>query len=437
LDVSRINNFKIENIDLPYLARVKSHIPDSPPIDILNTMIDQIMKTRFKQRIKKGENVAITVGSRYIDRIPEIVRVVIGVIKRLGANPFIVPAMGSHGGGEAKGQTEILQNYGITENYVGAKIISSMAVECIGKTKTGIPLYIDRNALLADKIIVMNRIKVHPDFSGEIESGLMKMIAIGLGNIKGASIIHSFGIGNFGKIIPMIAQEMLERTTISLGIALLENGHGKLQEIRAIDPEKIFEEEKKLLKKEKLMMPKLPFQEVDILIVNEMGKDISGDGMDPNIIGRSESIEKNAGKNIKIIIPLDLSKKTKGNAAGIGLADIITKKLFDKIDFNTTYTNYITSNNYLKAKIPMVLKNEEFALKTAMSFLNKDEKNIKLVRIKDTLHIEEMEVSKPLLKQIQNQNNIEILGEPRKLKSDNKGFFLDYPYIKIIRGVDI
>jgi hypothetical protein len=291
--------------------------------------------------------------------------------------------------------------------------------------------------LLADKIIVMNRIKVHPDFSGEIESGLMKMIAIGLGNIKGASIIHSFGIGNFGKIIPMIAQEMLERTTISLGIALLENGHGKLQEIRAIDPEKIFEEEKKLLKKEKLMMPKLPFQEVDILIVNEMGKDISGDGMDPNIIGRSESIEKNAGKNIKIIIPLDLSKKTKGNAAGIGLADIITKKLFDKIDFNTTYTNYITSNNYLKAKIPMVLKNEEFALKTAMSFLNKDEKNIKLVRIKDTLHIEEMEVSKPLLKQIQNQNNIEILGEPRKLKSDNKGFFLDYPYIKIIRGVDI
>ena len=221
---------------------------------------------------------------------------------------------------------------------------------------------------------------------------------------------------------------MLEKAPIALGIALLENNYSKLSEIVAIDPENFLEVEKKHLKKEKLLMPKLPLSEIDILLVNEIGKDISGAGMDPNIIGRSKSTEKNIGKNIHIIIPLDLTERTHGNAAGIGLSDLITKKLFEKIDFNIFYTNLLASNGYLEGKIPLVLKNDEYVIKVAMKILNKNCKNVKMVRIQNTLNIIEMEVSKALLGEIKNNKKINIVGEGRRLKTDKGGNLLTYPY---------
>jgi hypothetical protein len=282
--------------------------------------------------------------------------------------------------------------------------------------------------MLADAIIVVARIKPHTDFSGEIESGLLKMLAIGLGKHKGATIIHNYGIKSFFKIIPEVGLKVLEKAPIALGIALLENNYSKLSEIVAIDPENFLEVEKKLLKKEKLLMPKLPLSEIDILLVNEIGKDISGAGIDPNIIGRSESTEKNIGKNIHIIIPLDLTERTRGNAAGIGLSDLITKKIFEKIDFNIFYTNLLASNGYLEGKIPIVVKNDEHAIKIAMKILNKNCENVKMVRIQNTLNIIKMEVSRALLGEVRNNKNIKIIGEERRLKTDKRGNLLTYPY---------
>jgi len=432
MDVSKVKNIDIEKIVLPEMIKIENKISDLHSIDIFDIFSivkEQIAKTKFKERNKSGLKVAITAGSRDIDQFDKVIKAVAMDVKELGGIPFIIPAMGSHGGGEAEGQVTILKSYGITEKYIGAPIISSMNVVKIGKTKSEIPVYIDKNAMLADAIIVLNRIKAHTDFTGEIESGLIKMMVVGLGKHKGASIVHKFKLELFSKIIPEIASVILKKAPIALGIALIENGFGKLCKIKAIEPSNFLKEEKILLKEQKKSMHKIPVKNIDILVINEIGKDISGAGMDPNIIGRSKSAEKNIGKNIKIIIPLDLSKKTCGNAAGIGLADLTTKKLFNKIDFNITYTNFLTSNVYLEAKIPMVLKDDEFAIKTAIKLLSKNDKNVRLVRIQNTRDIKEMEISIALLEEVQNKRSIKVLGTPRRLKVDFKGKLLDYPYI--------
>ena len=428
MDVSKVKVIGVKKIILPEMVKIAQNIPNIYLNNIYNTIIEQIKKTKFSKRIKKGSKVAITAGSRGIDRIDEVIKAIITEVKLLGGNPFIVPAMGSHGGGVAKGQVEVLKTYGITVESMGVPIISSMEVVKVGETNNGIPVYIDKNAMLADSIIIVNRIKVHTDFSGDVESGLMKMMAIGLGKHKGATIIHNYGIESFPKIIPEVGLKVLEKAPIAFGIALVENSYGKLNEIVAIDPEKILGEEKELLRKEKMLIPKIPFSKIDILLVNEIGKDISGAGMDPNIIGRSKSIEKNIGKNMHIIIPLDLTKKTHGNAAGIGLSDLITKKLFEKIDFNVFYTNLLTSNGYLEGKIPIVVKDDEYVIKIAMKILNKNYKNVKMVRIQNTLNINEMEVSKALLGEVKNNKKINIIGKLRRLKTDKGGNLLIYPY---------
>ena len=428
MDVSKVKVIEIEQIKFPKMVKIKQNVSDMHITNISEIVKAQIAKTKFNKKIKKNSKVAITAGSRGIDRIAEVIKAVVNEVKLLGGEPFIIPAMGSHGGGEAKGQTEVLKTYGITEESIGVPIISSMDVVKVGVTDSGIPVYIDKNAMLADSIIVLNRVKVHTDFSGDIESGLMKMMAIGLGKQKGATIIHSYGIELFSKIIPEVGLKILEKAPIALGIALLENSFSKLSEIVAIDPENFLEVEKKLLKKEKLLMPKLPLSEIDILLVNEIGKDISGAGMDPNIIGRSKSAEKNIGKNIHIIIPLDLTERTHGNAGSVGLSDLITKKLFEKIDFNVLYTNLLSSNGYLEGKIPMVVKNDEYAIKIAMKILNKNCKNVKMVRIQNTQNIIEMEVSKALLGEVKNNKKINIVGEARRLKTDKRGNLLTYPY---------
>jgi hypothetical protein len=428
VDISKVKVIGIEQIKFPEMTKIEQNIPDIHLTNIFETVQKQIAKTKFNKRIEKGSKVAIAVGSRNIDKLADVVSAIITEVKRIGGIPFIIPAMGSHGGGTAEGQVEILRNLDISIKTLDTPIISSMEVIKIGETKSHIPIYIDKNAMLADAIIVVARIKPHTDFSGDIESGLLKMLAVGLGKHKGAAIMHSYGIESFSKIIPEVGLKILEKAPISLGIALLENGHGKLSEIVAIDPENFLEVEKKLLKKEKLLMPKLPLSEIDILLVNEIGKDISGAGMDPNIIGRSKSIEKNIGKNIHIIIPLDLTERTHGNAGSIGLSDLITKKLFEKIDFNVLYTNLLASNGYLEGKIPIVVKNDEYAIKIAMKILNKNCKNVKMVRIQNTQNIIEMKVSEALLSEVQNNKNIKIIGEARRLKTDILGNLLIYPY---------
>ena len=428
LDISKLKVIGIEQIKFPEMIKIEQNIPDIHLTNIFDTVQKQIATTRFNERVKKGSRVAIAVGSRNIDKLADVVSALITEVKKIGGIPFIIPAMGSHGGGTADGQVKILRDLDINSKKLDIPIISSMEVIKIEETKNHIPVYIDREAMSADAIIIVARIKPHTDFSGDIESGLLKMLAVGLGKHKGATVIHNYGMESFSKIIPEIGLKVLERAPIVIGVALLENGHSKLSEIIAIDPENFLEQEKKLLNKEKRLMPGLPFSEIDILLVNEIGKDISGAGMDPNIIGRSKSAEKNIGKNIHIIIPLDLTEKTHGNAAGIGLSDLITKKLFEKINFNVFYTNLLASNGYLEGKIPMVLKNDECVIKVAMKILNKNCENVKMVRIQNTLSIVKMEISKALLGDIRNNKNIKIIGEARRLKTDKRGNLLTYPY---------
>jgi len=428
LDISKVKVIGIERIKFPKMIKIEQNVPDRHLTNIFETVQKEIATTKFNEKIKKGSRVAIAVGSRNIDKLADVVSALVTEVKKIGGVPFIIPAMGSHGGGTADGQVEILRDLEINSKKLNIPIISSMEVIKIEETKSHIPVYIDKNAMLADAIIIVARIKPHTDFSGEIESGLLKMLAVGLGKHKGATILHSYGIESFSKIIPEVGLKILEKAPIALGIALLENGHSKLSEVVAIDPENFLEVEKKLLKKEKLLMPRLPLSEIDILLVNEIGKDISGAGMDPNIIGRSKSAEKNIGKNIHIIIPLDLTERTHGNAGSIGLSDLITKKLFEKIDFNVFYTNLLASNGYLEGKIPIVLKNDEYAVKVAMKILNKNCENVKMVRIQNTQNIIEMEVSEALLGEVQNNKNIKIIGEARRLKTDKRGNLLTYPY---------
>lgn len=428
MDISKVKVIGLDQIKFPEMIQIKQIVPDIHLTNIFETIQKQIATTKLNDKIKKGSRVAIAVGSRNIDKLAEVVSALVTEVKKIGGMPFIIPAMGSHGGGTADGQVEMLRDLGISKESLSIPIISSMEVIKIGETRSHIPIYIDKNAMLADAIIIIARIKPHTDFSGEIESGLLKMLAIGLGKHQGATIIHNYGIESFSKIIPEVGLEVLKKAPIILGIALLENNFSKLSEIVAIDPENFLEAEKKLLRKEKQLMPQLPLAEIDILLVNEIGKDISGAGMDPNIIGRSKSTEKNIGKNIHMIIPLDLTERTHGNAGSIGLSDLITKKLFEKIDFNVLYTNLLASNGYLEGKIPMVVENDEYAIKIAMKILNKNCQNVKMVRIQNTLNIIEIEVSKALLEEVKNNKKINIVAEARRLKTDKGGNLLAYPY---------
>lgn len=424
MDVSRVVIPGIENIKLPCVAKIRQKIPRDDISSVSQVVREEIRRLRAKDKISKGKKIAITAGSRGIDRIAEVIKATVDEVKRLGGEPFIVPAMGSHGGGEAQTQKEILAGYGITEQSIGAPIISSMEVVKLGEAEEGIPIYIDKNAFFADGIIVVNRVKVHTDFAGEVESGLMKMMVIGLGKHEGASAIHELGFERFREVIPKVGMEILRKAPILFGIALVENAYHRLCKIQAVEPEDFYKVEKELLEEYKRKMPQIPFTGVDILVVDEIGKDISGSGMDTNVIGRAKGIDR----DIKIIIALDLTEKTHGNACGIGFADLTTRKLFDKIDFNATYTNILTSGTLKGGFLPIVLENDEQAIKAAMKLVKKNEKEVSLVRIKNTLEIIEMEVSEKLFYEASCNPDIEIVGGLRAMKTDGKGDLLDYPY---------
>lgn len=394
----------IDEIIIPKMARLKQKIGDPRIESISDTVRQEIESTGFSERIKKGSRVAVGVGSRGIHRLDEVVENVISIIKELGGEPFIVPAMGSHGGATAEGQREVLEGYGITEERMGAPIVTSMEVVKLGETDDGKPVYFSKVAFEADAVVVVNRVKVHTDFSGVNESGIMKMLVIGFGKHKGAATIHSYGFDVFHELIPEAGRVMLEKAPIALGIGLLENGYDHLYKIKAMDPADVEEIEQEMLREQKDTMPAIPFKNVDVLIVDEMGKNISGSGMDTNIVGRI----KESYADIKYIVIRDLTPETHGNACGLGLADFTTKRFFDKLELNSTYTNLLTARNIGLAKIPMILKSDEYAIKTALKMTSKSPEEVKMVRIKNTLELVEMDISEGLLQEAEELDGAEI-----------------------------
>jgi hypothetical protein len=389
---------------------------DGTKVDNISEALRTELNALSLTAVKPGQRVAITAGSRGIANIAQILQVMVDFFSALGAKPFIFPAMGSHGGATAEGQVAMLAQLGVTESFLKAPIHSSMEAEEIGRTEDGVPVFIDKQAVSADHIVVVNRIKCHTKFKSSIESGLMKMMAIGMGKRLGAELYHKAAIQyTFPKIIVDAGREVIKKAPVVCGVGIVENGYGETAKIEAVKPEDVEAKEKELLKLSKKMIAKLPFDEIDLLIVDEMGKDISGVGMDPNVTGRNRDLLGGFPHPVRVkrLFVRDLTTKSKGNAIGIGLADITTRRLVDKIDRQATYINSITGISLEKAAVPMHVESDREAIDIALGSVGLVASDkAKIVRIKNTLELEIVEVSEAYAKDLQKRNDLEIAAGP-------------------------
>jgi hypothetical protein len=372
--------------------------------------------------IRTGATVAIAAGSRGIDNLALVVRVTAEYVKARGAHPFVVPAMGSHGGATAEGQSEILKLYGISEATIGAPIRSSMDVVELPRGDLSFRIFMDRHAHESDGVILVNRIKPHTDFHGRYESGLMKMALIGLGKLEGARAVHDFGVYGLRELIGSGASQVLSTGKILAGIGLVENAFHETLQIEVLKADAIAREEPRLLNLAKRHMPRLPVDAVDVLVVDRMGKDISGVGIDPNITGRiGVSGEQDAAApRVGAMMVCDLTAETHGNAIGVGLADVITRRLFAKIDYESTYGNVITSSFLERGKVPVVAETDREAFDMALrSCGHVPEGRERIVRILDTLHLEDVYVSPAIVDEISDRNDVEVIGNSSQLFDDS------------------
>lgn len=376
--------------------------------DVGQCVRDQLARAGLK--LPPGASIALAVGSRGIANLAIMVRAAAGYLREKGFKPFIIPAMGSHGRALAEGQKEILASYGVTEEATGCEVRSSMEVIELPNDGLEHRLFIDSNAYRSDGIILINRIKPHTDFHGSYESGLVKMSIIGLGKQSQASEIHRFGIYGLKELIPKASQKIMATGKIVLGLAVVENAYDETALIEAIAPEDIFQREPQLLDFAKSNMPSLPVDRLDVLVIDRMGKDISGAGIDPNIIGRLRihGQPEPQTPEIRMIVVSDLTEVSHGNAAGIGLADVVTRRLVDKIDFQATYQNIVTSTFYERGKLPIVAETDEQALEYALRGCGPiPEGRERIIRIEDTLHLSELYVSPAVWEELTGREGIE------------------------------
>lgn len=377
-------------------------------------------------RIKPGMSIAVTVGSRGISGLVGLVRVLIEEIKLRGAHPFIVPAMGSHGGATAEGQKELIAGLGVTEESAGCPIHSSMDVVEVGRLDNGMPVSLDRIASEADGIIVFNRIKPHNSFRHEVESGLCKMLAIGLGKRQGAQYCHSLGMMAIGGIIEQMAEVQLRNRRILMGVGSIENAYDQIARIVAFSADELIAREKEAQREAKANMPRLLMNPLDALVVDQSGKEYSGGGIDANITGVCGAGIVMSDARITRIAILDLSEKSHGNAHGMGLAHVTTKKLHDKIDLAATYANALTSRVMASGRTPIVLDNDRLAIQAAIYSCNiMDEHDVRLMRIPNTLHLHEAYISEALLDEASRTPGVTILGDPQEMRFDDSGWLAD------------
>ncbi len=374
------------------------------------------------ERVRPGMSIAIAVGSRGLADLPILVEATVRGLKAMGAEPFIVPAMGSHGGATAEGQALLLNGMGVTEEAVGAPIRSSMETVALGNLPNGLPVLMDKHAMEADGIVVLNRVKAHTSFSAPIESGLAKMITIGLGKQDGAASCHAMGFTHMADNVADMARIKLDQCKILFGVATIENGYDRICHVEVVPAEAIMDREPELLKLSKARMPRIMFDPLDVLVVDKMGKEFSGTGMDPNITGRATTSLVQSRLSVTRMVVLDLTAKGGGNATGIGLADATTRKLYEKIDLVATYANHITSTVMSGCKIPMILDSDRMAIMACVRTCNvMDLSTLRLVRVANTLHIGEIQISEALLPEARANPDIEILSEPEPMAFDAAG----------------
>lgn len=412
----------LKDIPIPQMVKIRQKFDRTILENPEQELADKLASSGVMETILPGQQVAVAVGSRGIANIAGFTKTTIDAIKAKGAFPFIVPCMGSHGGATAEGQTEVLLHFGITEATMGAPIRSSMEVVKIDELPNGLPVYVDRIASEADAIVVINRVKPHTAFRGRIESGIMKMIAIGLGKQKGAEACHQLGFKYMAENVPAMANLMIKKLPIVFGVALVENAYDETCRVEVLPAAEIEEREEKLLIEAKARLPKILFDEIDVLVIDYIGKNISGDGMDPNVTGRYPTPYAHGGPDVAKMVVLDLTPETKGNANGVGTADFTTQRLVDKTNLEFTYANGLTSTVCAPTKIATTLENDLYAIKAAVKTCNiLDYTTCKLVRIQDTLHLGEIEISVNLLDAARVHPDIEILTEPYELSFDAEG----------------
>lgn len=412
----------VKDIPVPKMAKVRVHFENSKINDLGHVLREKLRQEPTMNLIYPGMRIAIAVGSRGLDRIAELTAVTVQELKAAGADPFIVPSMGSHGGATADGQREVLAHLGVTEEAVGCEVRSSMEVVKLGELPNGLPVYLDKFASEADGIVVINRIKPHTAFRGSVESGIMKMISIGLGKQKGAEACHKLGFKYMAENVPDMAKMIMDKKQVLFGIATVENAFDKVALVEVLTPEKIIEQEPDLQQKAKELLPKLFFDQLEVLVIDEIGKNISGDGMDPNITGRYPTPYAYGGPDINKIVVLDLTSQSEGNANGVGTADFTTQRLVDKMDLEVTYANGLTSTVVSPTKIATTLPNDLETIQAAIKTSNiLDFNQVKLVRIKNTLVLSEIEVSEALFDYVKQHPQMELISEPYNLSFNDRG----------------
>lgn len=399
-------------LPLPRFHTLRQVFDDAKIPDIRVAVASAFSVSPIENERLKGRKIALAIGSRGIKNLAEIVGATVDYLVAKGALPFIVPAMGSHGGATAAGQSAVLEGYGISESTMGVRIASTMETKRIADTSGGLPIWFSSDALQADLIIPIARIKPHTDFRGKVESGLCKMLAIGLGKHRGCSTLHKEGFQAFSHLIPEAAEKIIAHAPIAYGLAILENAYDQTAYLEVVPANEFLSREPALLRQAMANMPRIIPERIDILVIKEIGKDISGAGMDPNIIGRTTKgiLEGYRGPSVKRIVVLGVSKASKGNAIGIGLADFTVKGMLPDIDYEATNANSIASGNPEAARVPIAMDDEEDAIRASISCTpGIDPDQPRIVRIKNTLELETIEISEALVEEARACPNLEFL----------------------------
>ncbi len=411
----------------PRIFRVRQSLERPQVADVAGEVEQQLAKVDLRQRIRPGQSVAITVGSRGIANIARIARAIVDHLQRLGAHPFIVPAMGSHGGGTAEGQEKILRDYGVTEAYCGCPIRSSMETVIVCRAAEGFPVHFDRHAFGADHVVVCGRVKPHTAFVGDVESGLMKMMLIGLGKHNGAMVYHrAIKDYSFGQIVRSVAREVLTRCRIAVGVGIVENGYDETARIEAVLPDEFEVREVELLRLARQWMPRLPFRTAHMLLIDEIGKDISGTGLDTNVVGRKyldHYSREDEYPKVRYISVRGLTEKTHGNATGLGMAEFCLTRVIEAMDVSMTRINSLTGGHPTAAMIPLHYATDRDVLDAALPLIGlADPPDARLLWIRNTLDISEVECSAAYWSEARERPDLEILTDPRPMPLDDAGF---------------
>lgn len=412
---------------LPNMYRLKQTFQRPFAEDIPRMVKQELVALGLEQKIRKGQKIGITVGSRGIQNILEILHIAVNYVKELGGEPYLLAAMGSHGAGLVSGQKEILDSLGITEQEFGIPVMTCADCQVLGQTSGGLPVYTLTSALTMDGILIINRVKTHTSFKGKVESGLTKKLVVGLGGPKGAQQFHGFGAEELPRLLVEIGQVVIDTLPILGALAIIENAYEETAAIYHVAREGLIERETELLAYSKTLLPSLPVDDIDLLIVEEMGKNYSGTGLDTNIIGRIriEGVPEPSKPAIKRIAILDITEESHGNATGIGLAEFVTERIVKQIDRRATYLNCLTSTFVIRAAIPMYFVTEEKLMEAAiMSLGSTPVKQLRIVIIPNTLFLSECFVSEAVAEKLQARANIEIQTEPQQIAFDAEGNIL-------------